>query len=82
MWFESEFFKKEEKTFGEASIGLMDSFSKLRISQFTNDGVSKVQLVKNRFATGHSADKRDLFFPTEIEVDSLIDFFVTTKGQS
>ena len=37
--------------------------------------------MKYRFAAGHSADKRDLFFPAEIEVDSLIDFFVTTKGQ-
>ncbi len=37
--------------------------------------------MKNRFAAGHSADKRDLFFPAEIEVDSLIDFFVTAKGQ-
>ena len=40
--FESEFFKKEKKSFSEASIGLMDSFSKLRIPQFTNDGVSQV----------------------------------------
>ena len=37
--------------------------------------------MKYRFATGHSADKRDLFFPAEIKVDSLIDFFVTAKGQ-
>ena len=42
LWFESEFFKKQEKSFSEASIGLMDSFPKLRISQFTNDGVSQV----------------------------------------
>ena len=42
LWFESEFFKKEEKTFGEASIGLMNSFPKLRISQFTDDGISQV----------------------------------------
>ena len=38
-------------------------------------------MVKYAFATGHSADKRDLFFPAEIEVDSLIDSFITTKGQ-
>ena len=37
--------------------------------------------MKYRFAAGHSADKRDLFFPAEIEIDSLIDFFVTAKGQ-
>jgi hypothetical protein len=42
LWFESKFFKIEEKSFGEASIGLMDSFSKLRIPQFTNDGLSQV----------------------------------------
>ena len=81
LWFESEFFKKEEKSFGESSIGLMDSFPKLRISQFTNDGVSQVCLVKYGFAAGHSADKWDFFFPAEIKVDSLIDFFVTAKGQ-
>ena len=38
-------------------------------------------MVKNRFAAGHSSDKRDLFFPAEIKIDSLIDFFVTAKGQ-
>ena len=59
----------------------MDSFPKLRISQFTDEGVSQVCLVKYRFAAGHSSYKRDLFFPAEIEVDSLIDFFVTAKGQ-
>ena len=37
--------------------------------------------MKYRFAAGHSTDKRDLFFPAEIEVDSLIDFFVTAKGK-
>ena len=37
--------------------------------------------MKYRFAAGHSADKRDFLFPAEIEVDSLIDFFVTAKGQ-
>ena len=37
--------------------------------------------MKYRFTAGHSSDKRDLFFPAEIEVDSLIDFFVTAKGQ-
>ena len=37
--------------------------------------------MKYGFAARHSADKWDLFFPAEIEVDSLIDFFVTAKGQ-
>ena len=37
--------------------------------------------MKYGFAAGHSSDKRDLFFPAEIKVDSLIDFFVTAKGQ-
>ena len=37
--------------------------------------------MKYRFATGHSSDKWDFFFRAEIEVDSLIDFFVTAKGQ-
>ena len=34
-----------------------------------------------RFAAGHSADKRDLLIPAAIKIDSLIDFFVTAKGQ-
>ena len=38
--------------------------------------------MKYGFAARHSADKRDLFFPAEIKIDSLIDFFVTAKGQS